>query len=850
MQQQQQSTGQDEQVADVVYCIQDTRATLVLDRTAPAMRPPSKLRQQLGDDDALAGRDGDASVMDDGAYHDRYATIVYDDDDDDDADSSLRDAPAVAVGDGHGGGVEYVLGEEIEEYAHAFQAGRGGELFGESGLLAKYYSVGSDRIAALVQHGGGGGGGGADEGEVEAWQLECRTWDLVQRLFLERTRDAPSRAEIDTATVSNHALEQLLHELDADAAESRIVLDWLRDGAAAEPLQEKRGNRWLYTKETIKAARRMDAKAAARAGNVVSEVDPDAPTRQRKRLDDRDLEYERTMLRALFKHVRAGEFAEAAELCRQSGDLWRVASMQGLVEHSDPRLDGTLALGEEAVVEGNPRKALWRRMCYAIAKEPSIDPYERAFYGALCGDVASVQPVCDSWDDHLWAHYNALSQRRLESFLRDYGRVADFGNFPAPALEGPTVAEVLDGLLHAEDAELSHEARQPMRIIQARLITGQLDALIVDMHNQLLAVQNGGEATIATRPAVLRLVTHLILALRQMQFQLPAEASNTVIRAYIDLLVSAGYGGAVAIYAAELPADLAVESMSHFLATVEPIDQRKAYLRHARDNGLDVKTIILRTVETIFEEVLENIPEAFESLATVKTPLTEEELRAVGAMSWLTLGDNLTAETLTLGNALFRRLLLAGRVNAAKQLEAAMPDSRLVPASWTAEEVDESATDVGEQMRDAIEYVGHCTLARALAKYEDWKSLVRARPAEVNGRRDPVGLRQWKADLATARRECTAGLREILESDWCDRDRLERSAHDPVAADLDRLRTAYIPECVLKLHGVCAAQEGRDIEAAMTLAVLVADRLTEPMQRSDKMRVYVKELGLIGHYLC
>lgn len=59
----------------------------------------------------------------------------------------------------------------------------------------------------------------------------------------------------------------------------------------------------------------------------------------------------------------------------------------------------------------------------------------------------------------------------------------------------------------------------------------------------------------------------------------------------------------------------------------------------------------------------------------------------------------------------------------------------------------------------------------------------------------------------------------------------------------------YIPDVILKLHGVYSAQEGRDVAAAMELAVLVAERLTGPMKSSGLLSVYVQEIGMLGSYL-
>jgi hypothetical protein len=144
--------------------------------------------------------------------------------------------------------------------------------------------------------------------------------------------------------------------------------------------------------------------------------------------------------------------------------------------------------------------------------------------------------------------------------------------------------------------------------------------------------------------------------------------------------------------------------------------------------------------------------------------------------------------------------------------------------------------------------VGYCTLVKALAKYEEWKLLIRERPQEINGRRDPIGLRQWKSDLGRLRMECIVVMKELLLGNWCDHQELGINERNMVE-EMANLRTMYIPDIVLKLHGVYAAHEGRDVASAMELAVLVAERLTLPMKNSGLLSTYVSEVALIGAYL-
>lgn len=67
--------------------------------------------------------------------------------------------------------------------------------------------------------------------------------------------------------------------------------------------------------------------------------------------------------------------------------------------------------------------------------------------------------------------------------------------------------------------------------------------------------------------------------------------------------------------------------------------------------------------------------------------------------------------------------------------------------------------------------------------------------------------------------------------------------------ELIALRTMYLPEVILKLHGVYSAQEGRDVSSAMELAVLVSQKFSEPMKQSGVLAVYVSEISMLGPYL-
>ncbi|ORY75418.1 nuclear pore protein 84/107 [Protomyces lactucae-debilis] len=755
-------------------------------------------------------------------------------------DSMQEDTPPVRVV--AAGQTVYELGSEMLYFADILERHAGGQLFGERGLLARYYSIGQDKLdelAELEQD-------GADTNTThlrEQWELECRTWDLVQRLYLERTREI-EWLEAPHPYVSNHALELLYYNNDHTASEQRIVLDWLRDGSTAATEFQVRGNRWFYTKEHLLNRKRMGK--LSQDDGTVTELDPDAPYRQGKKLAPEDDAFERRLLRQLFYLVRAGEFEEAAELCRDSGNAWRVASMQGGVEYRDAAIDSLDLVTE---TEGNPNKALWRRMCFALSQQPGFNEYERALYGALCGDLASVLPVCNTWDDALWAHYNALTQCKVEAHLRSLGRAQFEGSFQISTSEHLLPGNIFEALVRSQEPVVAHQAMHPMRVIQARLVTNQIPELLEDIHQQLKQMQQGGKASVASVPYVIRFVAHLILALRQMDVAIPQEPADAVLQAYAELLASADAQAAVALYAAQLPAAIGIEATARYLTRIEDDEARRQQLLNAEKHGLDVRQLLLRTVELVFETSLPAALPSSTQTGHILDPVSTEDERCVRALEWLPMDTRLQTECMTLGAALFRKLLLAGHVSAARLLEQRLPDSTLVAAELMEDSSDAPPVDEEVKMRSALEYVGYCNLCRGLARYEQWKQLIRNRPVEAGGRRDPVGQRQWSAEVARQRQECVLLLREILEGNWCDPAQLSVDPSQELFAEMSQLRTLYLPQVVLKLHGVYCAQEARDMDAAMALAVLVSEQLTGPMQASGLLESYVIELGRVGAYL-
>ena len=140
--------------------------------------------------------------------------------------------------------------------------------------------------------------------------------------------------------------------------------------------------------------------------------------------------------------------------------------------------------GREALADASPASiALWRRMCLSLARNGGADDYERAVYGLLAGDIASVEKVAKTWDDFVFANYNALLRTQIDTFLLGQcppdvasGMTKSFPSFDAIHFHGD-----LDGLerrlivsLESQKATME-EAMEPNKALQASMIANDID---------------------------------------------------------------------------------------------------------------------------------------------------------------------------------------------------------------------------------------------------------------------------------------------------------------------------------------------------------------------------------------
>jgi nuclear pore complex protein Nup107 len=517
----------------------------------------------------------------------------------------------------------------------------GKHLFGQSALAivpSIEPSVGSDSTGVR---------------ELRQWQAELATWELV-RIMIDHyhpepgtdvaARKAARLAEIGgTSRFSpkNEVWDRFVLE-DDEAREKQLVLKWLQQTARntesdIESIVEQWGtisgkdtntwtNGWLDTKARIKQAKRMQGldkpldkdhvvQGKGTAQSLITRLDPDAPLRQKRVLDKPDEYYENALWMVCYEMLRRGEpWDKIREWCKERNEAWRGVSL-GTAHASHP--DG----GPN--VAGSDLGYLFRRMCFYAARGAKA-PYEGAVYALLSGDFKEVQATCRSWDDHLYAYYNALLLSRFDRYLRqnpkpqpwvsektvlEFGfqdAVAEFDNWET------SNKQVIDLLMR--NGATSDQAKTPIKLIQGALISGTLQDLLykvgvaiaemlqdddrpvnliidpdTDLYNptskkatgQRAVSAEGYHQSIARDPQALRLLVHIFIVYNERGLNLiqlderKAYAMENIIAAYIEFLRITKRISLIPLYASQLGPYRATHCMARILPNIKNNEEQK-----------------------------------------------------------------------------------------------------------------------------------------------------------------------------------------------------------------------------------------------------------------------------------
>lgn len=553
---------------------------------------------------------------------------------------------------------------------------------------------------------------------------ERNTWNLVKSLFKDQLTSEQNDGfdeDMDQGTILNKSEKEVvdrLFERQASVRRCQCVVDWL-ESCAQESIDNYRENVHFFSDRAVawentlsKLQKKQSGIAFGIERPMVDEMDPDAPIRQNKLLDDLDKDDERRLLQTLFLCLRGGNVDQAQEICRTHGQSWRAATLEGWRLHHDPNFSNVSEDNSLAPIQGNPYRDIWKSVCWNMGQDPKFDIHEKAMYGVLSGNLRAILPACKSWSDHLWAHFKVAVDVWVEQEIRLHQSTPrTLDSLPPEYWDQLTDPESIFQKIESYE-EVRLESQEWYHVIQKLVILQNVDRLL-EVMAQWIHTERA-----KLHSHLIRFMAHLVLFLRSTRPGLRADFVNAVLEAYVDVLIQDNNKFLVAHYIATLHPEAQVLWCAKFLEGVTGIDDRQQCLELSKEAGLDVPTITKTVVENIRSHGAVDF--SANMAENIDTTISEDDKKKINSIDWLVFDSYQRSEAIKQANAIMRSFVAVKKLTAAKEVFNKLPPDSIdvVFKVWT---MQTGSAELSPEDDNAIrEFICHKAYLDAMESFNDW----------------------------------------------------------------------------------------------------------------------------------
>jgi nuclear pore complex protein Nup107 len=283
-------------------------------------------------------------------------------------------------------------------------------------------------------------------------------------------------------------------------------------------------------------------------------------------------------------------------------------------------------------------------MCFGLARQGGSSDYERAVYGVLSGDITSVEKVAKTWDDYLFANYNALLRSQIDTHMLSQCPSAvasnlaqSFSSFDAVQFHGEQSGiekRLIDAIASRPNMEL--QAREPNKALQAAFIAKELEVHLFEQgqlltqrankfeKSRLIRTGLGGDCDIVeekffdfSQHSGLRIVAHvfvLIALLKRFEGNshtwvepgFPPDKQfiqENILASYTDYLRRCRLQELIPLYCSVLDSPRSYEVLAWNVIEESDANNRIAQLKFIKHAGIDVLAFVERQATLLFDEL-------------------------------------------------------------------------------------------------------------------------------------------------------------------------------------------------------------------------------------------------------
>eukprot|EP00794_Sanderia_malayensis_P019926 gene19926-21878_t len=525
---------------------------------------------------------------------------------------------------------------------------------------------------------------------------ECCTWRLVNSLIKDRLMTENAEVDMDDGeyvmrdqfSSKKEAIEKLFNR-EPSVRYCQMIVDWLEKNADDKLNDLLMNDHIQFSSDSVSWEHTLHGLMhphKTTSTRTITEMDPDAPVRQKRHLADLDQVDETRLLQFIFSFLRAGRLEEAKKMCVQYGQSWRAATLDGWRLWHDPNFEMSSKNEEVKHTEGNAFGNLWKQCCWKMCEDDGISMHEKAIYAALSGNLKQLLSVLESWDDCLWAFFRVLVDTKVEQELSAIHDLdTDYVQLHAEN-EDLTTEKIFQELESHQSKCVKNEGKEPFHLIQKYLILDEPKNLLKTIKDNV-----DGKGMVSVH--MLRFMTHAVIFFQTVGLDIDDALYTKVIRRYIEVLIEKDQGDQVAVYASKLSPDDQIEIYCQFLMQIDNLQDRQHYLELARNSRLDVQAIS----KAVVEGIRENNP----SDLTQGGAETDGDRRKIDAIDLLTIESSRRIDAVIQANAIILGFLASKKLELANEVFKKLPEDSIdvIHQEW---EKNAATPDLPHEYENAI----------------------------------------------------------------------------------------------------------------------------------------------------
>lgn len=630
--------------------------------------------------------------------------------------------------------------------------------------------------------------------------------------------------------------------------ENWIVILWLQHFLvySSEP-SDIIGTKWLYTKNTLTQTQRLGF-----PNSIITDFDIDAPSRQKKNIENKDKMYDEQVFRYIFELMQAGKYKEACNFCDLTGNISLSLAIAGIYEYFDSFIEGSNLQGGSA--NGILNKALWRRMCWQLTQDNTLSSYERGIYGILSSDIPSVLSLSHTWETQLLLYLSSLVTSEAEQSLFEKNRIEkDVALIKVPQSDFTSSAEILNLLSNSPNSQIKKESQHSCRRFISAIINNELDFIVDYTAKKIEYLLQGDDNEMEEEGQDLensiRFAIHVMLFLQQIGQTIGEEQNrDIIIQTYIEILRTSNHSNLIPLYVSYLSNETALTAYSIVLADIEDPNERRMHIALAKKYGLDIENTIRRAVSDIFD--LYDDKDIHTSTFEFSSEVSESDKRICKAVEWY-MDNGMWSDCIHTSVLLYRMLLNKGKIQTVREFSRLIPIEKILKSYKTHRlrisiEEDFELSVITEGLE--VELREYQRLLNCLELIEIWNLNYASTLNTKNQSQPHIPSELWKRDAITLctkvsdsiQNLCATWLFEITESEKVD---------NTTKQLIFRLRTRYIPFLLIELLRTFIEAQLADpsfLKEAASLATFVASedlKLYDLFVQSGRLSLFLETIA-------